>query len=43
MHRLNKMASLIWAMAYGVTIEDKRMFLALMAILFAVFYLADKK
>ena len=43
MYRLNKMASLIWAITYGVAIEDKRMFLALMAILFALFYVADKK
>lgn len=42
MYRLNKMASLIWAITYGVTIEDKRIFLALMAILFAVFYLAER-
>jgi hypothetical protein len=43
MNRLNKIASLIWAITYGVTIEDKRLFCALMAILFALFYVADEK
>lgn len=42
MYRLNKMASLIWVISYGVIIEDKSSLCALMAILFAVFYLAER-
>jgi hypothetical protein len=42
MYRLNKMASLVWAITYGVAIEDKSSLCALMAILFAVFYLAER-
>lgn len=43
MYRLNKMVSMIWAITYGITIEDKRLFCALMAVLFALFYIGEKK
>lgn len=35
--------SIIWAAIYGVFTEDKSSLCALMAILFALFYVADKK
>lgn len=35
--------SIIWAATYAVSAEDKSSLCALMAILFALFYVANKK
>ena len=43
MSKYSFLMCIIWAAAYGVFAEDKSSLCALMAILFALFYVADKK
>ena len=43
MSKYSFLMCIIWTVTYGVFTEDKSSLCALMAILYAVFYLADKK
>lgn len=43
MSKYSFLMCIIWTATYGVFAEDKSSLCALMAILFALFYVADKK
>lgn len=42
MSKVHFVVSIMWAILFGIIPEDTRYFCALMAILFAVFYLAER-